>query len=331
MKKVIVGTNESGQRFDKFLVKILSEAPKSFIYKMLRKKNITLNDKKADGSEKLSVGDTVTFWLSDETFDKFKGQVQQASAARLPKPEILYEDNQIVIMNKPAGLLSQKAVPEDVSINEMMISWLLESGQLTQEELVSFKPSICNRLDRNTSGLITGGKTLAGLQFLSEGFHDRMIHKYYFCLVQGKVTEKVRLKGYLHKDEATNMVTITEEARHHADYIETEYEPLAQGRNCTLLKVFLITGRTHQIRAHLASVGHPIIGDYKYGSPEMNTAFKKEYGIKRQLLHAGVLKMPVCRDTFSNLSEKTFTSPLPKDFRRVMMGENISWQEGWMS
>ena len=135
MKKLIVGTNESGQRLDKYLGKTLSEAPKSFIYKMLRKKNITLNDKKADGSEKLNVGDTVTFWLSDETFDKFKGVVENMSAKRLPKPDIIYEDNQIIIMNKAPGVLSQKAAPEDVSINEMMIGWLLESGQLTKEML----------------------------------------------------------------------------------------------------------------------------------------------------------------------------------------------------
>ena len=131
MKKLIVGTNESGQRLDKYLGKTLSEAPKSFIYKMLRKKNITLNDKKADGSEKLNVGDTVTFWLSDETFDKFKGVVENMSAKRLPKPEIIYEDNQIIIMNKAPGVLSQKAAPEDVSINEMMIggSWRADSSR----------------------------------------------------------------------------------------------------------------------------------------------------------------------------------------------------------
>lgn len=331
MKKLIVGTNESGQRLDKYLGKTLSEAPKSFIYKMLRKKNITLNDKKADGSEKLNVGDTVTFWLSDETFDKFKGAVENVPVKRLPKPEIIYEDNQIIIMNKAPGVLSQKAAPEDVSINEMMIGWLLESGQLTKEMLQTFHPSVCNRLDRNTSGLITGGKTLAALQFLSEGFRDRTIHKYYFCIVAGKVTEKVRLHGYLHKDEASNQVTITKEVRHQADYIETEYEPLAEGKNCTLLKVFLITGRTHQIRAHLASVGHPIIGDYKYGSSEMNMAFKKEYGIKRQLLHAAILKMPECQPPFDNLSGKIFTAPLPKDFVRVMMGEGICFKKEWMS
>ena len=169
------------------------------------------------------------------------------------------------------------------------------------------------------------------MQFLSEGFRDRTIHKFYFCIVAGKVTEKVRLHGYLYKDEASNQVTITKEARHQADYIETEYEPLAEGKNCTLLKVFLITGRTHQIRAHLASVGHPIIGDYKYGSPEMNMAFKKEYGIKRQLLHAAILKMPECQPPFDNLSGKIFTAPLPKDFVRVMMGEGISFKKEWMS
>lgn len=330
MKKLIVGTNESGQRLDKYLGKTLSEAPKSFIYKMLRKKNITLNDKKADGSEKLNVGDTVTFWLSDETFDKFKGVVENMSAKRLPKPEIIYEDNQIIIMNKAPGVLSQKAAPEDVSINEMMIGWLLESGQLTKEMLQTFHPSVCNRLDRNTSGLITGGKTLAALQFLSEGFRDRTIHKYYFCIVAGKVTEKVRLHGYLHKDEASNQVTITKEASHRRIILKRNMNRWQREKLYTA-EGFSDYRPDSSDPRHLASVGHPIIGDYKYGSPEMNMAFKKEYGIKRQLLHAAILKMPECQPPFDNLSGKIFTAPLPKDFVRVMMGEGICFKKEWMS
>ncbi len=326
MKKVIIGTNESGQRLDKFLVKYLNAAPKSFIYKMLRKKNITLNDKKADGGEKLVMGDTVTFWLSDETIGQFRQQPRQ-NAVGLPKPEIIYEDAHIAVMNKPAGLLSQKAEPGDVSINEMFVGWMLQSGQLTEEELQSFHPSVCNRLDRNTSGLITGGKTLAGLQFLSRGFKDRTFHKYYFCVVKGKISEKIRLTGYLVKDEQTNKVTVTKEARHQADHIETAYEPLESRHGYTLLKVLLVTGRTHQIRAHLASVGHPIIGDFKYGDASVNAYFKSHYKVKHQLLHAGLLKMPVCTGEWAYLSEWEFRAPWPDTFRKVLAGEGFLTEE----
>lgn len=328
MKKVIIGTNESGQRLDKFLIKYLNTAPKSFIYKMLRKKNITLNDKKADGGEKLNIGDTVTFWLADDTIDKFREHQQQNTAVKLPKPDIIYEDMHIAIMNKPAGLLSQKAEPDDISINEMFVGWMLESGQLSPDDLQSFHPSVCNRLDRNTSGLITGGKTLAGLQFLSQGFKDRTIHKYYYCIVKGRIQEKLRLRGYLIKDEKTNKVTVTKEVRNHADYIETEYEPLESHNGYTLLKVLLVTGRTHQIRAHLASAGHPIIGDFKYGDMAVNSYFKSHYKIKHQLLHAGILQMPVCTGEWAYLSERELMAPLPDAFRKVLAGEGFSYQEG---
>ena len=277
-------------------------------------------------------------FFSDETLHKFmqdtkklQEEFHMLQRLQMKGLSIIYEDTDILIADKPYNMLSQKAKEQDLSANEYLLGYLIRSGALSLETFGTFRPSVCNRLDRNTSGLITGGKTLAALQFLSEGFRDRTIHKYYFCIVAGKVTEKVRLHGYLHKDEASNQVTITKEARHQADYIETEYEPLAEGKNCTLLKVFLITGRTHQIRAHLASVGHPIIGDYKYGSPEMNMAFKKEYGIKRQLLHAAILKMPECQTPFNDLSGKIFTAPLPKDFVRVMMGEGICFKKEWMS
>ncbi len=301
---------------------------------MLRKKNITLNDRKASGSETVALGDKIKFWFSDETFDKFhKDTLIDASA--LKKPDIIYEDNSIIIMNKPAGVLSQKSGPDDISINEQMIGWLLSSGQYTNEELQTFRPSVCNRLDRNTSGIITGGKTLSGLRFLSEGFRQRTIHKYYFCLVAGHVTGRARLCGYLVKNRNDNRVTVTDQAVHNSDYIETEYEPLALGDECSLLKVFLITGRTHQIRAHLSSAGHPVIGDLKYGNSDINDRFRSRYGVRRQLLHAGILKMPD-RDHLEEYGElsylcgRTWTAPPPDDFLGAMEGDNISWNEEWM-
>ena len=161
MQEIIVTANEAGQRFDKLLAKYLNEAPKSFLYKMLRKKNIVLNGKKATGNEKLEVGDHIKLFLSDETIEKFsKIKVQRTNQVL----NFVYEDDNILIINKPVGMLSQKAEAKDESLVEHIITYLLESGQMTEEELRKFKPSICNRLDRNTSGLVVAGKSLIGLQ-----------------------------------------------------------------------------------------------------------------------------------------------------------------------
>lgn len=324
MQKVTIGQNESGQRLDKFLAKYLKQAPKSFLYKMLRKKNITLNEKKAEGSEKLESGDIVTFWLSDETLAKFRGAELIADYTKLSFPEIVFENRDIIIMNKPAGLLSQKAAPDDISINEMMIAYLLDSGAVSESSLDTFRPSICNRLDRNTSGLITGGKTLEGLQLLSEAFRKHSIQKYYFCLVKGKISQKASIRGYLYKDEQTNKVSISAQSSRRSDYIETEYEPVETNGNLTLLKVRLITGRTHQIRAHLASIGCPVIGDPKYGDSAVNEYFRKKYRLRCQLLHAGILQMPEKSKAFPALSGMTFTAQLPAAFSQILHREGFS-------
>lgn len=343
MQKITISANDAGQRLDKFLKKYLDAAPGSFLYKMLRKKNITLNGKKAAGNEKLVLGDEVCFWLSDETIDKFREKkaadrwlLSQGGHAKADSPVILYEDAQILIMNKAAGELSQKAKEDDVSINERMIAYLLSSGQLSKEDLQRFRPSICNRLDRNTSGLITAGKTLNGLQFLSEAFRDRSIHKYYLCPVWGSVKEEMHISAYLTKDERSNTVTISSKARHQADRIETAYKPLGSmeigvgdaREIVTLLEVLLITGRTHQIRAHLAQIGHPILGDPKYGDLAKNVYLRRKLGIHRQLLHAVRLQMPqrISEDAWPGmqyLENRTFTAPLPDDFSlfRRIIGE----------
>ena len=199
MQEIQIAANEAGQRLDKLLAKYLSEAPKSFLYKMLRKKNIVLNGKKASGNEKLVAGDSVKLFLSDETIQKFSREITVCKSNT--KLDILYEDDDILLVNKPAGMLSQKAEAKDISLVEHLISYLLESGQLTRENLKSFKPSICNRLDRNTSGLVVCGKSLKGLQTMGQLFKERTLKKYYRCIVAGNVTEKQYVKGYLIKDE----------------------------------------------------------------------------------------------------------------------------------
>ena len=329
MKELEIQVNEAGQRFDKYLKKYLKNAPDSFIYKMLRKKNIVLNKKKADGSERLVAGDEIKFFLSEETIEKFKGAVSFSSSGgrECLEPEIVYEDSQVIFFNKPSGILSQKAKQTDVSMAEYVVSYMLKSGQIKEEELRAFRPSVCNRLDRNTSGIIAAGKTLAGLQELSELFRNRTLRKYYLCIVKGTVTQKNYVRGFLKKDEAVNKVCILDKNKGgECVPIETEYIPVSYNREMTLLKVHLITGRTHQIRAHLASLGHPILGDYKYGERKFNEIYKRKYQITDQLLHAYELQMPELSGVLERLSERKVTAKVPAEFWRVM--EDTVWQRG---
>lgn len=318
MRELKVNSNEAGQRLDKLLGKYLNLATKSFIYKMLRKKNITLNGKKCDGSEKLREGDEIKLFLADETIEKFSRVHIQAVKKR--NLNIIYEDEQILLVNKPSGMLSQKARETDESLVEYIIDYLLVSGQLSKEDLRSFKPSICNRLDRNTSGLVVAGKTLPALQIMAEVFKDRSIHKYYQCVVSGQIQEKQVITGFLTKDEATNQVTIHKGEVAGSSAIMTEYEPLGHRDGYTLLKVTLITGRTHQIRAHLASIGHPIVGDYKYGDSRVNEEVKRLYRVNSQMLHSYQVVFPNLPEPLSYLSGKTFTAKLPPAFLRMFDG-----------
>lgn len=320
MKEIIIGENQAGQRFDKYLAKFLNEAPKSFIYKMLRKKNITLNGKKADGSEKLKEKDVVRLFLAEETIDKFSKVKFEGRHTRL---SVIYEDKNIAVINKPSGMLSQKASVRDVSLVEYLTGYLLESGQMTEEEFRSFHPGICNRLDRNTSGIVIAGKTLAGLQGMNEAFKQRSLKKEYLALVDGEITSGAYLKGYLHKDEKCNKVVVEKEPFEDSLPIETEYEPVAGNGGITLLKIHLITGRSHQIRSHLASIGHPVIGDGKYGSRQKNQLFCGKYGVRSQLLHAYQLTMPEMKGELKYLSHKVFTAPIPLELKRVLKGEHI--------
>lgn len=315
MKIIIVDKNEAGQRLDKLLLKYLNKAPKSFIYKMLRKKNITLNGKKAEGSEKTEQNDEIKLFLSDETIANFS-EVYQTTIVE-SNLDVVYEDNNIMIINKPAGLLSQKSTPEDVSLVEHIISYLLQTKAIKEEELQTFKPSICNRLDRNTSGLIVAGKTLIGLQTMAELFHDRNIDKYYLCIVKGKITKSQKIDGYLVKNEKTNQVTISKTKSLDGDYIRTEYEPVKHNESNTLLKVKLITGKTHQIRAHLSSIGHPIIGDDKYGDKKYNQNMKRLFGLNHQLLHSYEIKFPKLTGELSNISGKKVVGEVPKLFNKI--------------
>ena len=325
MQELHVTANEAGQRLDKLLAKFLNQAPKSFLYKMMRKKNIVLNGKKCTGNEKLKQGDSIKLFFSDETIEKFSaGTYVTPKKEKINMLPIIYEDEQVLLMNKPVGVLSQKAKDSDVSAVEILINYLIETNQLSKEQFRTFHPSICNRLDRNTSGILVAGKTLPALQEMNRFFKERTIAKYYRCLVKGRVIKNEDyIKGYLVKDQKTNKVSITKKKAEEGVPIETEYCVIQSNDEVSLLEVHLITGKTHQIRAHLASIGHPIIGDYKYGDKQINEMYRQEYGLKSQLLHAYRLEMPSSDGSLAYLNDKKFVAELPDKFIKICKDKGV--------
>ena len=196
------------------------------------------------------------------------------------------------MVNKPWGILSQKSKPEDISINDQIIPYAVNQGLISEKELQVVKPSICNRLDRNTTGIIICGISIEGLQTMAEMLKHRDMEKYYLCIVKGKIEGSQKVSAYLKKDEKTNKVKVSKQEIAGASHIETAYEPVISNDEFTLLKVKLITGKTHQIRAHLASIGHPLIGDFKYGDKKINQEMKQRFGLKDQLLHCTEIVFP---------------------------------------
>lgn len=340
MQEIRISEINAGQRLNKFLGKYLDNAPQSFLYKMLRKKNIKWNNKKASGNEILNTGDLVQIYMTDETIAKFRrdGRVplfkdisggsdlrEREGVSDLQDMDILYEDEDILIVNKPAGMLSQKAEADDYSLNERIVAYY----NIKHPGASLFTPSVCNRLDRNTSGIILAGMSLKGSQLLSKLLKERTLDKYYMTVVSGNVEKSSTIKGFLTKKASHNQVVIYQskeaaqtEGVDKPAFIETRYEPLAHGifqdREYTLLKVKLVTGKTHQIRAHLCSAGHPIIGDGKYGLKSVNAVFKKEFGLRHQLLHAYEITFPDDKGEIpERLSGKLVRAALPEQFEEI--------------
>lgn len=327
MKEMTVQAGEAGQRLEKYIRRILPNAGTSFLYRMLRKKNITLNGKKADGTEHVAAGDVVRFFFSDETFDKFaeksteqdeKVQGYRKAYDALSGIRVIFETEDVCVLDKPAGMLSQKAAADDLSVNEWFVGYLLHAGKIRAESLSSFTPSVANRLDRNTEGLLLAGKTLRGSRLLAQLLRERRIGKYYSMVIWGTLPGPCRRSAYLIKDEKTNTVRILQEKVTGASRIETAFTPLRTGRNgtCSLVRAELVTGKTHQLRAQLADMGHPIVGDPKYGDASRDASIAGLH-IRRQLLICSEVVFPELPD-YPELSGKEIRVPLPGIYERVL-------------
>ncbi len=318
MKEIRITKNEENQRLDKFLLKYMNKASKGFLYKMLRKKRIKYNGGRAEGSELLKAGDTLQLYLAEETISSFMEEKTVAEAKR--HFAIVYEDDDILVVSKPAGLLThpEKSSDKDTLIDQILY-YLYQKGQYLPEADSSFTPALCNRLDRNTSGIVIAGKTLKGVQAVNETIRSHKLDKYYLTLVAGEIREAGEITAYLTKDEEKNQVRISKREGSGKKTM-TKYRPIACAKGYTLLEIHLITGKTHQIRAHMQSIGHPVLGDRKYGSEHSNQKFREEYALSNQFLHAIRVEWKEKDGPLGYLYGKEMTAPLPKTLQEICDG-----------
>lgn len=316
MRQVVIDKNDSNQRLDRFLKKYLSEAPQSFIYKMLRKKNIKLNGKKANPETEIVEGDVIELYLSDETIEKFMGSNKVQKSKLVPR--IIYEDDNILLINKPVGVLSHSADREyGNNIVDSMIHYLYEKGEYNPRVEKTFKPSICNRLDRNTSGIIIGAKNYEALKILNHSIKEGNVHKFYKTIVKGIVKKEGIIEGFLTKNEELNKVSVLDEEKEDSKRIITKIKVLRTSKEYSLLEIELITGRTHQIRAHLSSIGHPVIGDVKYGDKRINKFFSENYGLESQFLHAYRIEFSKLDSPLDYLNGRSFIAKPGDKFLKI--------------
>ncbi len=319
MIKVEIGKNEQEQRLDKFLRKYLEKAPLRFIYKTIRK-DVKVNGKRAKENTILHLGDEVTLYVSDADLAAFRRERKPGGTKR--QFSIAYEDELIVAAVKPFGLLTHGDGSEKKNhLANQVVDYLIEKGDYQPRLERSFTPAPVNRLDRNTTGLVLFGKSGPALQALNQMIRERdKIRKFYLTIVSGRMTEPLHLKDKMTKDAASNRVTVVSQTEAGRE-METIAKPICfgryGGRDYTLAEVEILTGRTHQIRAHLAKAGYPIIGDAKYGMPQVNAAVKHAFGITNQLLHAYRLCFGDVTGTLSTLCNLTVTAELPADFARI--------------
>ncbi len=307
MKRFLIGPNDAGQRLDKFVAKAAPLLPQALMYKYIRIKRIKVDGKRAQISTRLTAGSEVAMYINDEFFRPAPEQYDFLTASK--NLDILYEDDNILLLDKKAGVLSHAG---DGEYGDNLIArvqrYLYEKGEYDPAAENAFAPALVNRIDRNTGGIVIAAKNAPALRILNQKMKDRELSKYYLCIVHGILERKEGvLEGYLLKDEAKKTVRVLAQPCPGARTIRTQYRVLDERDGLSLLEVDLLTGRTHQIRAHFASIGHPLLGDGKYGSNRLN----KKYGYKKQCLYSYKLTFRFTTDAgaLAYLNGQTFEVP----------------------
>ncbi len=320
MKEYVISKNDAGQRADKFLQKAVKNLPASLLYKYLRLKRIKCNGKRCDRAQKLCEGDVLQLYLNDEWFETVPTELAFLKAP--PEVKIVYEDENLILLDKPVGLLVHEDEEEDAdTLIHRLLHYLYDHGAYDPKNEHSFAPALCNRIDRNTSGIVIAAKNAETLRIMNQKIKDRELKKRYLCAVFGTPEKKKdTLKAFLIKDEQENRVKIYSSPRPQAKTILTAYETLYTNGRYSLLKVDLLTGRTHQIRAHMAYIGHPLVGDTKYGTQKEN----RDLPLKFQALCSYQLEFCFTTDAgiLSYLNHRIF-KVTPPEFVRQLFGERM--------
>lgn len=312
MREIMVGKNDSNQRMDRFLNKYLPKAPKSLIQKYIRQKKIKLNKKRTKPDDVIFEGDKIQFYIYEEVLSEYEEDKKNLILEN--NLDIIYEDKNIILLNKTAGKLSHAASKADYGNNlvDEMISYLISKEEYVPRIEKSFIPAISNRLDRNTSGIIIGCKNKNSLNNMNKAVANGHVEKYYLTIAKGNLKDK-KVVANLNRENNRTVVSKTGKES------ISEFKNLKYEKGFSLVEVNLITGRTHQIRSHLNSIKHPIIGDGKYGDNGLNREFREKYGVNRQLLHAYKIILNGFDGELSYLNGKSFISKLPKDFSKVVI------------
>ena len=266
MEKLTIGQNDAGQRLDKFLAKTFRNLPKSMMYKFIRTKKIKVNRKRGEPSMMLSPGDTVQCFIREEFFLPAE-HAELSCLSLVPSLSVIYEDENILLVNKKPGVsVHADEFGGENTLIEHIKAYLYRSGEYDPAKEQSFTPALCNRIDRNTGGIVIAAKNAAALRRINEKIKNREIDKYYLCIVHGTLSKKEdTLTAYMKKDERDKLVSVYDRSGPGLKKMVTRYRVLEEKNGLSLLEVELLTGRTHQIRAHFAHIGHPLLGDGKYG------------------------------------------------------------------
>jgi len=323
MFEIKITENESGQRVDRFLRKYLKEYSLGDIYRLFRKNKVKLNGKRVKENQMLEVGDTIQLYIGKQDAEPKQDKTVAKPAGRI---DLIYEDENLMIADKPAGLLTHPDRPGDGdTLLDRALYHIYRRNEISESQ--TFSPAVCNRLDRNTGGIVLIAKNYKTLKAVNHSLRARQIRKLYLCIAAGKLNKSGELKGCLKKDRELNLSSIVEDTSGEGKEIYTKYRELAVsgsirglGRQFSLLEVELVTGRSHQIRAHFASLGHPLVGDVKYGDRAINEYFRKKYGLKHQFLHAYRISFEEVPEDISYLKGRSFESRL-KPEEAVMTAE----------